>query len=126
MALVAWHSLPICAAITNFAFIVATPHLLCGLRAFVCRVVFTILAQIICKSHHHLCTTVWTYKKACMTNQTCVAQDANHLLACGTLHTSSKSDEVMIASMCVKGTICRNNSDHIYLVTFGTLSRWCR
>ena len=50
--------------------------------------------------------------KACMTNQTCVAPDANHLLACGTVHTSSKSDEVMIANICVRGTISCNNCEH--------------
>ena len=122
--LVQSRSLPFCTAITNFACILATPRLLCGLRGVANSfALFTILTDIICNIYHHHCTRMWTCKKACMAHQTCGAPNANHLLACGTLHTSSKSDEVMIATMCVRGTIWCNNCDHIYLVPFCTIPR---
>ena len=124
MALVQSCGLRLFATITNFACILPTPHPLSSLRG-VRVAIITILTDIMCNMHRHLCARVWTCTKASVTNQACVAPHANQLLACGTPNTAAKSEEVMVASMCVRGTIWCNNYHHSYLASFCTLSRWC-
>ena len=93
----------------------------CG--QFVCTIVLPLITDIIYNIHHHVPTRTRACAKASMSHKTCIAQYANLLLACGTLHTSAKSDEVMVASMRVRGPIWCHRAYHISLVPFCTLSR---
>ena len=121
--LVQSRSLPLCAAITNFACILATR------RPYLAYVVWSICLHYRSPprhKHHLQHSPPPPYKEADLCKRMYgtpdMPPDANHLLACGTLRTSTKGDEVMVASMRVRGTISCNNADHISLVPFCTLS----
>ena len=119
-------SLPVLAANTSSACILATPRFWLTWRfPLIGNVVLHVVTHILSNVDRHLITRAWTFWKTCMANQTCVAPNANILSACGTLHAPLPSEEVMVASMCVTVTIRCNNCDHMCFVPCPMISGRC-
>ena len=128
VAFVLSRSLPLCAAISNFVCIVATPRFVFVLHGV------TQSSVLLFSTSSRTSSTMWipTSLQGCGSTQKHAWQTKHVLREMQTyrLHVAHpmpvrKSKEVMVASICVKGSICYKNYEHIYFVTFPTLSRRC-